>query len=94
MSEVFRLPLQSPLAILVLTLCAAASGTFLSDRIVSAKDNSAAAIRVEQLDRRMTKLEGDTLPRSEEKATLDAIHQRLDDLKQDLRDIKDELKKR
>lgn len=80
--------LHSPLAIAVLTFVAALGGSYLRDRLSMEGRDGANAARIATLSAQVDTLERTALPAAQFRDFQNSTAQRLDDIRQDLRDLK------
>lgn len=90
MTESFKLPLQSPIGVAILTFVGMLSANVVRDRLSMASENTASAVKVEALSARFSVLEQQTITRQE----FIGLKDRLDEIRTDLRDLRQDLAKR
>jgi hypothetical protein len=80
--------LRSPLGIALLVLAATFAGSVLKDRVTTETRTSTADVRIEALDKRINDYQAVAVTRQQfDQAQIDTT-KRLDDIRQDLRDMK------
>lgn len=80
--------LRSPLGIALLVLAATFAGSLLKDRLMTETRTSTADVRIEAMDKRINDYQSVAVTRQQfDQAQLDTT-KRLDDIRQDLRDLK------
>jgi predicted component of type VI protein secretion system len=80
--------IKTPLGIALLSLSAALAGFMINERVSTETHSSTADVRIEAMDKRMNDYQAIAVSRQQfDQAQVD-MTKRLDDIRQDLRDLK------
>jgi hypothetical protein len=83
--------MRSPLGIAVLMIVSTATGGIIKDRLDTQSASTASEVRIDALNQRLTEHLADAVSRHQYEEANMALDKRLDDIRQDLRDLKSEV---
>ena len=83
--------LRSPLGIAALMLVSSVGGGYLKDRLSTETRDVSSAVRVDALDRRLSEHLTDAVSKRQYEDAEATTQKRLDDIRQDVRDLKLEI---
>jgi hypothetical protein len=80
--------INSPLGIAALMLVSSIGGGWVRDRLSTETRDTGSVVRIEAIDRRVTEFIASAVSRGQFEASQGATEKRLDEIRQDVRDIK------